>query len=163
MSLRCQIKAKRRLKNTYKTPVHLILLLLYHTNMCRSVISLSNYPQSCCDVVLVVLFSCICDVAQIVDVCHVLENINLSKRKELQWPDETMRLRAGRTCWRDWSPLEGMEGHVSQYQQLLTHQCEHIYNCLFWTYGQININVAVSSHTHTETHTVPLSDLLYML
>uniref|UniRef100_A0A671XBM4 Pecanex-like protein n=1 Tax=Sparus aurata TaxID=8175 RepID=A0A671XBM4_SPAAU len=49
---------------------------------------------------------------QIVDVSHVLENINLSKRKELQWPDETMRLRAGRTCWRDWSPLEGMEGHV---------------------------------------------------
>uniref|UniRef100_A0A3Q2WTY2 Pecanex-like protein n=1 Tax=Haplochromis burtoni TaxID=8153 RepID=A0A3Q2WTY2_HAPBU len=49
---------------------------------------------------------------QIVDVSLVLENINLSKRKELQWPDETMRLRAGRTCWRDWSPLEGMEGHV---------------------------------------------------
>ncbi|XP_033843552.1 pecanex-like protein 1 isoform X2 [Periophthalmus magnuspinnatus] len=49
---------------------------------------------------------------QIVDVCQVLENIHLSKRKELQWPDETMRLRAGRTCWRDWSPLEGMEGHV---------------------------------------------------
>uniref|UniRef100_A0A3B4Y4T4 Pecanex-like protein n=1 Tax=Seriola lalandi dorsalis TaxID=1841481 RepID=A0A3B4Y4T4_SERLL len=42
----------------------------------------------------------------------VLENINLSKRKELQWPDETLRLRAGRTCWRDWSPSEGMEGHV---------------------------------------------------
>ncbi|XP_051251959.1 pecanex-like protein 1 isoform X2 [Dicentrarchus labrax] len=49
---------------------------------------------------------------QIVDVSHVLETINLSKRKELQWPDETIRLRAGRTCWRDWSPLEGMEGHV---------------------------------------------------
>ncbi|XP_055014030.1 pecanex-like protein 1 isoform X2 [Boleophthalmus pectinirostris] len=49
---------------------------------------------------------------QIVDVSQVLENIHLSKRKELQWPDETMRLRAGRTCWRDWSPLEGMEGHV---------------------------------------------------
>ncbi|XP_074547734.1 pecanex-like protein 1 isoform X4 [Halichoeres trimaculatus] len=49
---------------------------------------------------------------QIVDVGHVLENINLSKRKELQWPDESMRLRAGRTCWRDWSPFEGMEGHV---------------------------------------------------
>ncbi|XP_026195118.1 pecanex-like protein 1 isoform X1 [Anabas testudineus] len=49
---------------------------------------------------------------QIVDMSQVLENINLSKRKELQWPDETMRLRAGRTCWRDWSPLEGMEGHV---------------------------------------------------
>uniref|UniRef100_A0A3Q3E0B8 Pecanex-like protein n=1 Tax=Labrus bergylta TaxID=56723 RepID=A0A3Q3E0B8_9LABR len=52
------------------------------------------------------------DVSQIVDVSHVLETINLSKRKELQWPDETMRLRAGRTCWREWSPLEGMEGHV---------------------------------------------------
>ncbi|XP_067098857.1 pecanex-like protein 1 isoform X2 [Osmerus mordax] len=49
---------------------------------------------------------------QIMDVNQVLENINLSKRKELQWPDETVRLRAGRTCWRDWSPLEGMEGHV---------------------------------------------------
>ncbi|XP_047466684.1 pecanex-like protein 1 isoform X2 [Mugil cephalus] len=49
---------------------------------------------------------------QVVDVSQVLENINLSKRKELQWPDETVRLRAGRTCWRDWSPLEGMEGHV---------------------------------------------------
>ncbi|KAK5857963.1 hypothetical protein PBY51_011171 [Eleginops maclovinus] len=49
---------------------------------------------------------------QVADVGQVLENINLSKRKELQWPDETMRLRAGRTCWRDWSPSEGMEGHV---------------------------------------------------
>ncbi|KAG9336755.1 hypothetical protein JZ751_003103 [Albula glossodonta] len=49
---------------------------------------------------------------QIVDVSQVLENINLSKRKELQWPDEAVRLRAGRICWRDWSPLEGMEGHV---------------------------------------------------
>uniref|UniRef100_A0A673BXT4 Pecanex-like protein n=1 Tax=Sphaeramia orbicularis TaxID=375764 RepID=A0A673BXT4_9TELE len=55
---------------------------------------------------------CFCGAGQIVDVSQVLENINLSKRKELQWPDETMRLRAGRTCWRDWSPLEGMEGHV---------------------------------------------------
>ncbi|KAJ7988757.1 hypothetical protein DPEC_G00312530 [Dallia pectoralis] len=49
---------------------------------------------------------------QIMDVSQVLENINLSKRKELQWPDETLRLRAGRSCWRDWNPLEGMEGHV---------------------------------------------------
>ncbi|XP_061825002.1 pecanex-like protein 1 isoform X2 [Nerophis lumbriciformis] len=49
---------------------------------------------------------------QIMDLSQVLENINVSKRKELQWPDETVRLRAGRTCWRDWSPLQGMEGHV---------------------------------------------------
>ncbi|XP_028828856.1 pecanex-like protein 1 isoform X1 [Denticeps clupeoides] len=49
---------------------------------------------------------------QIVDVSQVLEVINLSKRKELHWPDESMRLRAGRNYWRDWSPREGMEGHV---------------------------------------------------
>uniref|UniRef100_A0A8B9RD27 Pecanex-like protein n=1 Tax=Astyanax mexicanus TaxID=7994 RepID=A0A8B9RD27_ASTMX len=50
--------------------------------------------------------------ACIVDVSQVLDMINLSKRKELVWPDESMRLRAGRSCWREWSPLEGMEGHV---------------------------------------------------
>ncbi|XP_030627629.1 pecanex-like protein 1 isoform X3 [Chanos chanos] len=49
---------------------------------------------------------------QIVDVNQVLEVINLSKRKELQWPDESIRLRAGRSWWREWSPQEGMEGHV---------------------------------------------------
>lgn len=70
------------------------------------------------------------NVIQIVDVSQVLENINLSKRKELQWPDETMKLRAGRTCWRDWSPLEGMEGHVSNFYQLLTHCYEYVYHYL---------------------------------
>lgn len=59
------------------------------------------------------------------DVTQVLENINLSKRKELQWPDETVRLRAGRTCWRDWSPVEGMEGHVS-----LTYCFSNLYSML---------------------------------
>ncbi|XP_062973677.1 pecanex-like protein 1 isoform X2 [Elgaria multicarinata webbii] len=49
---------------------------------------------------------------QIMDPSQVLEGINLSKRKELQWPDETIRLRAGRNTWKDWSPQEGMEGHV---------------------------------------------------
>lgn len=61
-----------------------------------------------------------CSAPQIVDVSQVMENINLSKRKELQWPDETMRHKAGRSCWRDWSPLEGMEGHVS-LQTALSH------------------------------------------
>lgn len=56
-----------------------------------------------------------CSAPQIVDVSQVMENINLSKRKELQWPDETTRHKAGRTCWREWSPLEGMEGHVSLF------------------------------------------------
>lgn len=47
------------------------------------------------------------------DPSQVLEGINLSKRKELLWPDETIRLKAGRNSWKDWSPQEGMEGHVS--------------------------------------------------
>ncbi|KAH0620677.1 hypothetical protein JD844_021355 [Phrynosoma platyrhinos] len=49
---------------------------------------------------------------QIIDTSQVLEGINLSKRKELQWPDEMIRLKAGRNSWKDWSPQEGMEGHV---------------------------------------------------
>ncbi|XP_048340012.1 pecanex-like protein 1 isoform X2 [Sphaerodactylus townsendi] len=49
---------------------------------------------------------------QIMDPSQVLEGINLSKRKELLWPDETIRLKAGRNSWKDWSPQEGMEGHV---------------------------------------------------
>uniref|UniRef100_A0A8C6I5I9 Pecanex-like protein n=1 Tax=Mus spicilegus TaxID=10103 RepID=A0A8C6I5I9_MUSSI len=49
---------------------------------------------------------------QIVDLSQVLEGINMSKRKELHWPDEGIRLKAGRNSWKDWSPQEGMEGHV---------------------------------------------------
>ncbi|XP_049753907.1 pecanex-like protein 1 isoform X5 [Elephas maximus indicus] len=49
---------------------------------------------------------------QIVDPSQILDGINLSKRKELQWPDEGIRLKAGRNSWKDWNPQEGMEGHV---------------------------------------------------
>ncbi|XP_009305775.1 pecanex-like protein 1 isoform X6 [Danio rerio] len=49
---------------------------------------------------------------QIVDVSQVLDVTNHPKRKELVWPDESMRLRSGRNFWREWTPLEGMEGHV---------------------------------------------------
>uniref|UniRef100_A0A8D0GDB4 Pecanex-like protein n=1 Tax=Sphenodon punctatus TaxID=8508 RepID=A0A8D0GDB4_SPHPU len=49
---------------------------------------------------------------QLMDPSQVLEGINMSKRKELQWPDEVIRLEAGRNSWKDWSPQEGMEGHV---------------------------------------------------
>ncbi|XP_064920529.1 pecanex-like protein 1 isoform X17 [Columba livia] len=48
----------------------------------------------------------------LMDPSQVLEGINVSKRKELQWPDEVIRLKAGRNSWKDWSPQEGMEGHV---------------------------------------------------
>lgn len=46
------------------------------------------------------------------DPSQILDGINLSKRKELQWPDEGIRLKAGRNSWKDWTPQEGMEGHV---------------------------------------------------
>ncbi|XP_073410241.1 pecanex-like protein 1 isoform X6 [Dendrobates tinctorius] len=49
---------------------------------------------------------------QIVDPSQVLEGVNISKRKELQWPDELVRLKAGKNSWKDWIPQEGMEGHV---------------------------------------------------
>lgn len=52
------------------------------------------------------------------DPSQVLDGINLSKRKELQWPDEGIRLKAGRNSWKDWSPQEGMEGHVSSLMKL---------------------------------------------
>lgn len=71
-----------------------------------------NYPQQHNPTISTVRRDDISYRVQIVDISQVLENINLSKRKELQWPDETARLRAGRTCWREWSPAEGMEGHV---------------------------------------------------
>ncbi|CAN9501969.1 unnamed protein product [Ophioblennius macclurei] len=71
-----------------------------------------HYPQQHNPAVSTVRRDDISYRVQIVDASQVLENINLSKRKELQWPDETLRLRAGRTCWREWSPCEGMEGHV---------------------------------------------------
>lgn len=54
------------------------------------------------------------------DPSQVLDGINLSKRKELQWPDEGIRLKAGRNSWKDWSPQEGMEGHVSVLRTLLS-------------------------------------------
>ncbi|XP_067847373.1 pecanex-like protein 1 isoform X4 [Heptranchias perlo] len=49
---------------------------------------------------------------QITDTGQVMEAINMSKRRELHWPDEAIRMRAGRISWKDWSPQEGMEGHV---------------------------------------------------
>uniref|UniRef100_A0AAQ5Y7F0 Pecanex-like protein n=1 Tax=Amphiprion ocellaris TaxID=80972 RepID=A0AAQ5Y7F0_AMPOC len=87
---------------------HTLVGLLGNDGLCSTVTD----PLSHSALITSFLLSCLCCCSQIVDVSQVLENISLSKRKELQWPDETVRLRAGRTCWRDWSPLEGMEGHV---------------------------------------------------
>ncbi|XP_055496805.1 pecanex-like protein 1 isoform X3 [Leucoraja erinacea] len=49
---------------------------------------------------------------QIIDTGQIMEAINMSKRRELHWPDEAIRVRAGRISWKDWSPREGMEGYV---------------------------------------------------
>ncbi|XP_067895654.1 pecanex-like protein 1 isoform X5 [Heterodontus francisci] len=49
---------------------------------------------------------------QIIDTGQVMEAINMSKRRELHWPDEAIQMRAGRISWKDWSPQEGMEGYV---------------------------------------------------
>ncbi|XP_078262379.1 pecanex-like protein 1 isoform X4 [Rhinoraja longicauda] len=49
---------------------------------------------------------------QIIDTGQIMEAINMSKRRELYWPDEAIRVRAGRISWKDWSPREGMEGYV---------------------------------------------------
>uniref|UniRef100_A0A3P8SK80 Pecanex-like protein n=1 Tax=Amphiprion percula TaxID=161767 RepID=A0A3P8SK80_AMPPE len=87
---------------------HTLVGLLGNDGLCSTMTD----PLSHSALITSFLLLCLCCCSQIVDVSQVLENISLSKRKELQWPDETMRLRAGRTCWRDWSPLEGMEGHV---------------------------------------------------
>lgn len=98
---------------------HTLVGLLGNDGMCSTVTDpLSqhhhhhHYPQQHNPMISTVRRDDISYRVQVADVGQVLENINLSKQKELQWPDETMRLRAGRTCWRDWSPLEGMEGHV---------------------------------------------------
>lgn len=38
--------------------------------------------------------------------------INLGRRIDVSWPNENMRVRGGRSYWRDWLPEGGMEGRV---------------------------------------------------
>lgn len=38
--------------------------------------------------------------------------INLGRRIDVVWPDEKMRIRGGRSHWKDWLPEKGMEGLV---------------------------------------------------
>uniref|UniRef100_A0A8C4Q8X7 Pecanex-like protein n=1 Tax=Eptatretus burgeri TaxID=7764 RepID=A0A8C4Q8X7_EPTBU len=55
-----------------------------------------------------------CSRMQAVTGGQVLDLSHGSKKKELQWPEETMRIRVGRASWRDWSPQDGTEGRVRQ-------------------------------------------------
>lgn len=38
--------------------------------------------------------------------------INLGRRIDVVWPDEKMRIKGGRSYWKDWLPEKGMEGLV---------------------------------------------------
>lgn len=50
--------------------------------------------------------------ARIVDPLQVYDNINLGRRIDPMWPDESWRSRGGRNFWKDWLPEAGMEGPV---------------------------------------------------
>lgn len=49
---------------------------------------------------------------RIVDRGQVYDSINLGRRIDVQWPSELMRERGGKSYWKDWNPVEGMEGIV---------------------------------------------------
>ncbi|CAG0914458.1 unnamed protein product [Notodromas monacha] len=49
---------------------------------------------------------------RISDANLVFDAINLGRRVDVQWPDENMRLRGGRDYWKNWVPVDGMEGTV---------------------------------------------------
>lgn len=50
--------------------------------------------------------------AKIVDPLQVYDNINLGRRIDPLWPDETWRAQGGRNNWKNWIPEEDMEGEV---------------------------------------------------
>ncbi|XP_064214797.1 pecanex-like protein 1 isoform X2 [Tribolium castaneum] len=49
---------------------------------------------------------------RIVDPNLVYDAINLGRRIDVTWPTEYMRVRGGRSFWKDWVPETGMEGPV---------------------------------------------------
>ena len=49
---------------------------------------------------------------QIVDPLQVYDNLNLGRRIDPLWPDETWRAQGGRNKWKNWIPEEDMEGEV---------------------------------------------------
>ncbi|KAJ7389078.1 hypothetical protein OS493_033940 [Desmophyllum pertusum] len=49
---------------------------------------------------------------RIIDRGQVYDSINLGRRIDVQWPSELMRERGGRSYWKDWNPVAGVEGPV---------------------------------------------------
>jgi hypothetical protein len=55
---------------------------------------------------------------RIIDANQVFDGLNLGRRIDVLWPDdETMKLRGGRSFWKNWVPEDGMEGVVSCLQK----------------------------------------------
>jgi len=50
--------------------------------------------------------------AKIVDPLLVYDNMNLGRRIDPLWPMADWQAKGGRSAWKDWIPLEGMEGQV---------------------------------------------------
>jgi len=50
---------------------------------------------------------------RIVDANQVYDGLNMGRRIDVVWPDDTMRARGGRSYWQNWVPEDGMEGIVS--------------------------------------------------
>lgn len=46
------------------------------------------------------------------DPTQVYDTINLGRRIDVLWPDDSMRQKGGKSHWKDWVPEKGMEGPV---------------------------------------------------
>ena len=55
--------------------------------------------------------------SQIIDPLQVYEHINLGRRIDPIWPEETWRARGGRNAWKDWLPEAKMQGNVSDFER----------------------------------------------
>lgn len=55
---------------------------------------------------------------RIVDANQVYDGLNMGRRIDVVWPDDTMRARGGRSYWQNWVPEDGMEGIVGAFQYL---------------------------------------------
>lgn len=53
----------------------------------------------------------------IVDSTEIYDCLDLGRRIDVIWPNETMRMAGGRSSWKEWSPKEGMVGYIVHYWQ----------------------------------------------
>ena len=53
----------------------------------------------------------------IVDSGEIYDCLDLGRRIDVDWPNESMRSSGGRSSWKEWQPQEGMVGFVVHYWQ----------------------------------------------